>query len=91
MTDISNIIIGNSALVRKIDLNSPNELRNSVKADEISNKKEDLNKEADSIQNKNSSYIDLTCRKCNANPSCMPYTMPCGCVFCYFCLLTGLH
>lgn len=42
MTDISNIIIGNSALVRKIDVNSPNELRNSVKADEISNKNEDL-------------------------------------------------
>jgi peroxin-2 len=59
--------------------------------DEISNKKEDLNKEADSSQNKNSSDIDLTCRKCNANPACMPYKMPCGCVFCYFCLRTGLH
>ena len=21
----------------------------------------------------------------------MPYKMPCGCVFCYFCLRTGLH
>ena len=34
---------------------------------------------------------DLTCRRCNANPACMPYVMPCGCVFCYFCLRTGLH
>lgn len=42
MTDISNIIIGNSALIGKIDLNSPNELRNSVKSDGISNKNEDL-------------------------------------------------
>ena len=29
---------------------------------------------------------DLTCRRCNANPACMPYAMPCGCVFCYFAL-----
>jgi len=42
MTDISNIIIGNSALVGKINLNSSSELRNSVKADEISNENEDL-------------------------------------------------
>ena len=35
--------------------------------------------------------MDLTCRRCNANPACMPYAMPCGCVFCYFCLRTGLH
>jgi peroxin-2 len=40
------------------------------------------------IKNNN---IDLTCCKCNRNPACMPYKMPCGCVFCYFCLRTGLH
>ena len=42
MTDISNINIGNSALIGKIQLKSSNEFKNFVKSDEISNKNEDL-------------------------------------------------
>ncbi len=45
----------------------------------------------DSISVESAADTDLTCRRCNANPACMPYAMPCGCVFCYFCLRTGLH
>ena len=42
MTDISNINIGNSALIGKIQLKSSNEFKNFVNSDEISNKNEDL-------------------------------------------------
>ena len=42
MTDISNINIGNSALIGKIQLKSSNEFKNFVNSEEISNKNEDL-------------------------------------------------
>ena len=42
MTDISNINIGNSALIGKIHLKSSNEFKNFVNSDEMSNKNEDL-------------------------------------------------
>ena len=42
MTDISSINIGNSALIGKIQLKSPNEFKNFVNSDEISNKNEEL-------------------------------------------------
>ena len=42
MTDISNINIGNSALIEKIQLKSSNEFKNFVNSDEMSNKDEDL-------------------------------------------------
>ena len=42
MTDISNINIGNSALIGKIQLKSSNAFKNFVNSDEISNTNEDL-------------------------------------------------
>ena len=42
MTDISNINIGNSALIGKIQLKSSDEFKNFVTSDEMSNKNEDL-------------------------------------------------
>jgi peroxin-2 len=35
--------------------------------------------------------VDLTCKRCNIVPACMPYKLPCGCIFCYFCIRTGLE
>ena len=42
MTDISNINIGNSALIGKTQLKSPNEFKDFVNSDKISDKNEDL-------------------------------------------------
>jgi len=42
MTDISNINIGNSALIGKTQLKSPNEFKDFVDSDKISDKNEDL-------------------------------------------------
>ena len=42
MTDISNINIGNSALIGKTQLKSPNEFKEFVNSDKISDKNEDL-------------------------------------------------
>ena len=42
MVDISNINIGNSAVIGKIQLKPTNELKNFVKSDEISNDNKDL-------------------------------------------------
>ena len=42
MTDMSNINIGNSALIGKIQLKSSNEFKNFANSDGMSNKNEDL-------------------------------------------------
>tara|TARA_B100001173_G_C15875259_1_gene499096 strand:+ start:237 stop:581 length:345 start_codon:yes stop_codon:yes gene_type:complete len=42
MMDISNINIGNSALIGKTQLKSPNEFKDFVNSDKISDKNEDL-------------------------------------------------
>ena len=42
MTDISNINIGNSALIGKTQLKSPNEFKDFVNSDRISDRNEDL-------------------------------------------------
>ena len=37
------------------------------------------------------SRVDITCQVCAASPACMPYKLSCGCIFCYYCLRTGVE